>query len=370
MRPIAKLCVLALCSAAGCGGHSGVVSYTISGTISTPAKVLNGSPAPLAGVLVHLGGKDLGVGKSDIAVTGPSGEYSFSQLAPGGYTVTPSSLVTFDPQVLEVVIDGADAAGQDFVAEDPTLKFISGTIEGAARMGVAVQIQGPISATAITDISGNFRVGPLPAGNYTVTPSVAPLASYPPQANLTLENQQNIANFLIAPPASAASVVVAGDATSGVGSHSFQSVVSDDPGVNDGPEPSIVIYSPVDDRWTYAMYFNPSGVNLPNGFGGDVSFPGHPTVATFTQAEENHAAIFNSFEECWPSNDGGGWFQHDYTLTLTSVGEGVPSNVSVGNGGVNVIDYPVHGSLHINCTGVTKSTAPPPQGTVTVDVTF
>jgi len=32
------------------------VSYTISGTISTPAQVLNGSPAPLAGVPVHLGG--------------------------------------------------------------------------------------------------------------------------------------------------------------------------------------------------------------------------------------------------------------------------------------------------------------------------
>jgi hypothetical protein len=307
----------------------------------------------------------LGEGKSDIAVTGPSGEYSFSQLAPGTYTVTPTGVVIFDPQSHDVLIAGADAAGQDFVAEDPTLKFISGSIEGAARMGVAVQIQGPISATAITDISGNFRVGPLPAGNYTVTPSVAPLASFPPQANVTLETQQTIVNFLIAPPASAASVVVAGDATSGVGSHSFQSVTSDSPGVNDGPEPSIAMYFPVGDRWTYAMYFNPNGGNAPNGFGGDVSFPGHPTVATFTQAQENHATSFNSFEECWPSNDGGGWYQHDYTLTLTSVGEGVPASVEA-----NVIDYPVHGSLHINCAELTQSTAPPPQGTVTVDVTF
>jgi alpha-tubulin suppressor-like RCC1 family protein len=86
----------------GCGGGS---KFTISGRI-----ILGGSG--LSGATVRLSGQ-----ASKTAKTDANGNYSFSDVSTGDYTVTPSFTgVIFKPQDLKIVVDGIDATGIDFNA--------------------------------------------------------------------------------------------------------------------------------------------------------------------------------------------------------------------------------------------------------------
>lgn len=101
----------------GCGGGGGgggtdqqqpppPGSYTISGTIS-----LNG--AGLSGITVNVSG----AAAASSTATNASGNYSFSGLPVGNYTITPTSAdYTFDPASMPVTITSADQSGQNFTA--------------------------------------------------------------------------------------------------------------------------------------------------------------------------------------------------------------------------------------------------------------
>ncbi len=107
-RALSETEVVALCQEGGwqtCG-DTGISLHSLSGTITDEGG--NG----LEGVTLTLSGD-----ASATTSTDASGDYAFTDLADGAYTVTPSLAgYTFDPTSRDVTIAGSDVAGQDFSA--------------------------------------------------------------------------------------------------------------------------------------------------------------------------------------------------------------------------------------------------------------
>lgn len=159
-------------------------TYSISGTVS---------PMSLgANVAVTLTGAF-----TTAATTDASGAYTFTGLANGTYSVTPSSTgATFAPANTSVTINGANQTGVNFTATasgggggggTPTTYTISGAVSPSSLgAGVQVALGGAATATAITDSSGNFSFASLANGSYTVTPSGSSLSFTPPNRQVTV----------------------------------------------------------------------------------------------------------------------------------------------------------------------------------------
>jgi hypothetical protein len=93
---------------AACSGHtiSGIVGTTPSGKLAASAK----TATPISGVLVTLSG-----GKSATVTTAADGKYSFTGLALGTYTVTPTKAgTTFTPPSRTFAALNADSTGKNF----------------------------------------------------------------------------------------------------------------------------------------------------------------------------------------------------------------------------------------------------------------
>ena len=101
------------------------------------------------------------------------GNYTFSCIPSGSYSITPSSTIAFSftPPTRDVTVSNADITSQDFVTE---AYFISGGVtypSGTGSPGVLVTLIGPnISATNFTDSNGSY-VFAVPNGSYTITPT-------------------------------------------------------------------------------------------------------------------------------------------------------------------------------------------------------
>jgi hypothetical protein len=115
MRNIKYFCAILLSlSFAACGGgasgayggSSATASYTyysISGTVTF-------SGNPLAGATISLTGT-----RSGSTTTDSSGNYSFTGLSNGSYTVTPSGFgYTYAPTSIAVTMNGANVTGKNF----------------------------------------------------------------------------------------------------------------------------------------------------------------------------------------------------------------------------------------------------------------
>ena len=140
------------CNSSGGYGISGTVIYNYSGLEDVIMTLSNG----------------------DTVTTDSEGNYSFSDLSNGTYTITPSlSGYSFDPTSLTVVVDGSTATA-DFVAtsSDTGTYTISGNVTygGSGLEYVTMQLSGSASKTVQTDSSGNYSFTSLSDGTYTVTP--------------------------------------------------------------------------------------------------------------------------------------------------------------------------------------------------------
>jgi len=131
-------------------------THTISGTVSgTVTK----------DVLITLNGDATGS-----VFTDASGNYTFSGLVAGSYTVTPSlSGYKFTPANSAVTISNANSTGNNFVST--TLYNISGTVGGAVKQGVRIDLTGAATANTTTDANGAYSFTGLANGSYTITPS-------------------------------------------------------------------------------------------------------------------------------------------------------------------------------------------------------
>ena len=191
----------------GGGSRTGSSTYTISGTIS-------GTP----GVSVALSGA-----ASTTTITDASGNYQFTGLANGAYTITPTLAgETFSPTSLSVTVSGANLSAENFTGTAVTYSLTGAvqTSTGAAVAGVSLQLSGPASATQTSNSSGQYTFANLAAGTYTVTPTLAGYTFAPANAQVTISNANASATTFIAtatPPATySISGTVSGAVASGV----------------------------------------------------------------------------------------------------------------------------------------------------------
>src|SRR5579863_7536974 len=135
-------------------------TFSISGTIAG---------AGGSGSAVVLSGQSLAT-----TTANASGAFTFTGLAKGNYTVTPSHTgFTFSPASLPESVTTANVTGANFTATAvaPQTFSISGTISGSGGSGATVTLTGTSSASTTANASGAFTFTGLAKGNYTVTPS-------------------------------------------------------------------------------------------------------------------------------------------------------------------------------------------------------
>ncbi len=137
---------------------------SISGTVEV-------DDSPLADVNVTLSGPQAGSG-----TTSATGEYSFSGLRDGEYTVEIRGFpaqVSFTATSMKVNLGVHDKAVVDFSGSTSRNSSISGmvTLEGAPLDHVTVTLSGPQSGTMTTDASGRYSFTGLRDGMYTVSVS-------------------------------------------------------------------------------------------------------------------------------------------------------------------------------------------------------
>jgi hypothetical protein len=152
-------------------------TYSISGTIS-PAADGDGVTVTLSGAI------------STITTANSSGNYAFTGLTPGSYTVTASQNgLTFSPPSSQVTVSGANVTGVNFtVSTGSTNTFsISGTISPAANgAGVTLTLSGATNTSTTANPSGNYSFAGLAGGSYTITPGKSGLTLDPPSSQVTV----------------------------------------------------------------------------------------------------------------------------------------------------------------------------------------
>ena len=185
-------------------------TYSLSGTISPSA---GGSGATVA----------LSGASSATTMANSSGAYSFTGLANGTYTVTPSlSGYTFSPASQNATVNGANVTGINFTDTALTNTFsISGTISPAAGgSGATVTLSGAASATTTANSSGAYTFSGLANGSYAITPSLSGYTYSPTSQNATV-NGANVTGINFTATASATfsisgTITLSGSALSGV----------------------------------------------------------------------------------------------------------------------------------------------------------
>ena len=159
-------------SMAGVNFSASAPTYSISGTVSG---------AGGSGATVSLTGTSTTTATADA-----SGNYTFTDLANGSYTVTPSkSGFTFTPASTAVTVNNANITGVSF----STVTYsISGTISGTGGNGATVTLSGAASATVTASATGTYTFSGLANGSYTVTPSKSGFTFTPASQNTTVNN--------------------------------------------------------------------------------------------------------------------------------------------------------------------------------------
>jgi hypothetical protein len=131
-------------------------------------------------------------------ITDINGNYSFSNLCSGSYTITPSqACVAFSPPSQTVTPSPGvpDPTSVNF-ASYPNTFAVSGQVTnvqgGAGLSGVNVSGGG---LTAITDAYGNYLLAPICPGPLTVVPSLDGFGFTPPTSSLTITGALSGVNF-------------------------------------------------------------------------------------------------------------------------------------------------------------------------------
>ena len=166
---------------------TGTSGWNLSGTIS-PVAAGTGSMVTLSGAA------------NATTTADAHGNYSFSGVANGSYTITPSkSGYTFTPANQNVAVNGANQTGLNFTAQSTATWSISGTLTpAAAGSGATVTLGGAAAATTIADANGNYTFTGLPNGSYTITPGKSGYTFSPASQPVTINgaNQSGI-NFTV-----------------------------------------------------------------------------------------------------------------------------------------------------------------------------
>lgn len=174
-----------------------VANLNFTGGFSVAGRIVNTSGAAIVNVAVRL--VKSGSTSVTTVVTNGTGNFTFTAIANGTYTITPSlSGYSFTPGNRSVTVNGASVGGQNF-----TGTFVSYSISGriADSAGVAVpnvQVMRTGSPTAVfTNSAGYFTFTGVANGTYTITPSKAGV-TFTPATRTTTVNGANVVaqNFI------------------------------------------------------------------------------------------------------------------------------------------------------------------------------
>ena len=177
-----------------------VLSVTISGahdlaanfTSAVPTFSVSGTVAGAPGVSVTLSGATVQTTTADA-----SGNFIFSAVPNGSYTVTPSGVgFAITPTSQPITVNGAAVTSVNFTAVQ-TLFTISGTVTGGA--GATVALSGNSSSSVVADSSGNYTFTGLTVGRYTVAPVTTAGVVFNPGTVTVVLNGSNISgvNFTV-----------------------------------------------------------------------------------------------------------------------------------------------------------------------------
>jgi len=176
-----------------------IVEILAGGATTPPATwSVGGSISPAAsasGATVTLGGAAAASTTVDV-----NGNYSFSGLANGSYTVTPAKAgFTFTPASQPVTINGASATAINFsmATTPPATWSIGGSISPAASAsGATMTLSGAAAASTTVNVNGNYSFSGLANGSYTVTPAKAGFSFTPASLPVTINGASALAiNF-------------------------------------------------------------------------------------------------------------------------------------------------------------------------------
>jgi inhibitor of cysteine peptidase len=182
--------ILALAIIVGCDSSSG--NHDISGTVTD-------SGSGLEGVLMTMD-------NGDTTTTDSSGDYKFSGLPDGSYTITPSlSGDSFNPASLTVALAGADLTDINFTTGSGGITYaISGTVTDSGTLlglaGVTMTLSGGANTTVTTDSSGNYSFTGLSNGSFTITPSLTGYSFSPTSQAVTINGADDTAVDFTASP--------------------------------------------------------------------------------------------------------------------------------------------------------------------------
>ncbi|MEK6747831.1 MAG: carboxypeptidase regulatory-like domain-containing protein [Pseudomonadota bacterium] len=181
-------------------------TYTLSG------RVTNANGTAINGVTLALSGA-----ATKTAMSNNTGNYTFTGLVAGTYTVAPNlSGYTFTPTTQTIAITAANVGAIDFSgALPPTATYtITGQITsgtGTAVSGATVSLSGTATASTTADASGNYSFTNLVNGSYTVTPALTGYTFAPTNIAVTVNGADvSNTNFSGTPPASAATYTISG----------------------------------------------------------------------------------------------------------------------------------------------------------------
>jgi hypothetical protein len=177
-----------------------VLSVTISGahdlaanfTSAVPTFSVSGTVAGAPGVSVTLSGATVQTTTADA-----SGNFIFSAVPNGSYTVTPSGVgFAITPTSQPITVNGAAVTSVNFTAVQ-TLFTISGTVTGGA--GATVALTGNSSSSVVADSSGNYTFTGLTVGRYTLAPVTTAGVVFNPGTVTVVLNGSNISgvNFTV-----------------------------------------------------------------------------------------------------------------------------------------------------------------------------
>jgi inhibitor of cysteine peptidase len=138
----------------------GVLGFTVSGQVTLNSTGLGSVTMVLSGTT------------SVTTQTDSQGNYSFSDVVPGTYTVTPSKQgYGFSPSSQTVTVTDGNQTGINFTAEAGY--SISGqvTLSGSGLVGVTMTLSGGVSKVTETNSEGRYSLTGLQNGSYVVTPT-------------------------------------------------------------------------------------------------------------------------------------------------------------------------------------------------------
>ena len=186
-------------------------TWSLSGVISPTAAI--------SGTTVSLSGPSSGTATPD-----SNGNYSFSGLTNGAYTVTPSNpAYSFTPSSLPVTIAGGNATSVNFTGTALPTYSVSGSITpSASGSGATLTLtstgEGGTNTTVTADGTGSFKFPNVENGTYTLTPTKTGFAFTPPNQAITVSGQniQGLSFTATAVTTYTISGTVSGAVTSGV----------------------------------------------------------------------------------------------------------------------------------------------------------